>query len=121
MIPPVHDLRALLAGFTEHWAPRTFARLNGQDLRLVKFQGEFVWHRHPCDELFLVLAGAMRIHFRTGEVELQAGQACVIPAGTEHVTAADAECQALVIDAADEPNTGDAGGPRTAPRRGIGP
>lgn len=120
MIPPVHDLRARLASFEGHWAPRTFARLNGQDLRLVKFQGAFVWHRHGCDELFLVVDGHMRIRFRDGAQELGPGQLCVIPAGTEHLTEAEAECHALVLDAEGEPNTGDAGGPRTAPLRELG-
>ena len=121
MIPPVHDLAALLGGFQEHWAPRTFGRLNGNELRLVKFAGEFVWHRHACDELFLVVAGCMRIRFRDGAQSLGPGQLCIIPAGTEHITEADQECQALVMDAEGEPNTGDAGGERTAPLREIEP
>lgn len=121
MIPPVHDLAALLAGFQEHWSPRTFGRLNGNDLRLVKFAGEFVWHRHACDELFLVLSGRMRVRFRDGVRTLEPGQACIIPAGCEHITEADQECHALVMDAEGEPNTGDAGGDRTAPPQEIGP
>lgn len=120
MIPPVHDLKALLGSFQEHWAPRVFGRLNGSDLRLVKFAGEFVWHRHACDELFLVVAGRMTVRFRNGERHLEAGQLCIIPAGTEHITAAEEECQALVMDADGEPNTGDAGGERTASLRAIG-
>lgn len=119
MIPPVHDLKELLAAFQEHWAPRVFGRLNGNDLRLVKFQGEFVWHSHPCDELFLVVSGSMTIRFKGRERRLQAGQLCVIPAGTEHITSALEECQAMVMDAEGEPNTGDAGGERTATLREI--
>lgn len=119
MIPPVHDLAGLLGQFQEHWAPRTFGRLNGNELRLVKFAGEFVWHRHGCDELFLVISGQMRICFRDGERNLGPGQLCIIPAGTEHITRAETECQALVLDAEGEPNTGDAGGARTAPLREI--
>jgi mannose-6-phosphate isomerase-like protein (cupin superfamily) len=115
VIPPVHDLPGLLGTFWDHWAPRTFGRLNGSELRLVKFQGEFVWHRHACDELFLVLSGRMTLRFREGERNLKVGQLCIIPAGTEHITVAAEECHALVMDAEGEPNTGDAGGERTAP------
>ncbi|MBK8793579.1 MAG: cupin domain-containing protein [Holophaga sp.] len=114
MMPPRLDLPALLASFSDHWQPRTIGRFNGNELRLVKFQGEFVWHRHPADEMFLVVAGTMTLRFRDGEHRLEPGQACVIPAGTEHITLAESECQALVLDVEDEPNTGDAGGSMTA-------
>ena len=119
MIPPLLDLGDLLGRFQEHWAPRRIGRLNGSDLRLVKFAGEFVWHRHACDELFLVIQGRMTLRFRDGQHELGPGQLCIIPAGTEHITAATEECQALVMDAEGEPNTGDAGGDLTAALRAI--
>lgn len=119
MIPALLDLPSLLAAFSDHWRPRTIGRFNGNELRLVKFQGEFVWHRHPADELFLVISGSMILRFRAGEHHLGPGQLCVVPAGTEHITLAENECQALVMDAEDEPNTGDARGAMTAPIQGL--
>lgn len=91
----------------EHWRPKVVARLNGQELKLVKFQGAFPWHAHEReDELFLVWRGEMAIEFRDRRVELRAGEFCVVPRGVEHRTLADAEAEVLVFEPADTRNTG---------------
>ena len=84
--------------------------------KLVKFQGEFVWHDHKdTDEVFIVLDGEMTIHFRDGDASVKKGEMFVIPKGVEHKTCAKSECQAMLVEAAGTVNTGDAGGGKTAP------
>lgn len=110
------DLRAKLALIGEHWSPRVVAELNDYQFKLVKFEGEFVWHTHDdTDEAFLVIAGQMRIGFRDREVVVRAGELFVVPKGIEHITRADAECHALIIEPRGVVNTGDTGGEQTAP------
>ncbi len=109
------DLKAKLALFSEHWAPRVVAEVNDHQLKLAKFEGDFVWHAHAdADEAFLVLAGAMRIEFRDGVTHLAEGDLCVVPKGVEHRPRADAECHVLLIEPRGVVNTGDAGGERRA-------
>ncbi len=92
----------------EHWRPKVVAALNGQEVKLVKFQGEFPWHRHEReDELFLVWSGRMRLEFRDRSVELGAGELCVVPRGVEHRTCADTEAHVLIFEPAATRNTGD--------------
>jgi mannose-6-phosphate isomerase-like protein (cupin superfamily) len=101
--------------FSEHWSPKIVAELNDYQLKLVKFQGEFVWHEHAdTDEAFIVLTGAMRIEFRDGVVALGPGELFVVPRGVAHRPVADAECAALLIEPRGTVNTGDAGGDLTA-------
>ena len=110
------DLRAKLALIHEHWSPRVVAELNDYQFKLVKFEGEFVWHTHDdTDEAFLVIAGEMRIGFREREVVVRAGELFVVPKGVEHITRAGRECHALIIEPRGVVNTGDAGGAQTAP------
>ena len=91
----------------EHWRPKVIAQLNGQEIKLVKFQGEFPWHHHEKeDELFLVWRGQMTIEFRDHRVILEAGELCVVPHGVEHRTMADAEAEVLVFEPAQTRNTG---------------
>ena len=102
------NLGEAFASFDEHWRPRTAGFLNGQVIKLVKFQGEFVWHKHDdTDELFLVHKGAMTIRLRDRDVDLKAGEFFVIPRGVEHITLADHECEALLFERAGTRNTGD--------------
>ena len=109
------SLAEKLAKFRDHWAPRVIAEMNDYQLKLVKFQGDFVWHRHDdTDEVFLVLNGEMEIEFRDGAVILGAGELFVIPKGREHITRASSECHALLIEPRGVVNTGDAGGILTA-------
>jgi mannose-6-phosphate isomerase-like protein (cupin superfamily) len=98
-----------LASFSDHWAPRIVARYNDHEVRLVKVEGEFIWHSHDdTDELFLVLDGTLDIEMRDRTVTLQAGELFVVPRGTEHRPAArNGEVKLLLIDPKDMPNTGD--------------
>jgi mannose-6-phosphate isomerase-like protein (cupin superfamily) len=102
------NLAEKLALIHEHWRPKVVGELNGQEVKLVKFQGEFVWHTHAVeDELFLVIAGSMRVEFRDRVVTLNAGEFCIVPHGMEHRTAADNEAQVLLFEPAATRNTGD--------------
>jgi len=93
--------------FTEHWRPKVVARLNGQEVKLVKLQGEFPWHHHEtADEMFLVWKGVFRVEFRDRVVTLGAGEMVVVPAGVEHRTAADEEAEVLCFEPAGVLNTG---------------
>jgi len=105
-----------VALFHEHWSPRLVAEMNDYQFKLVKFAGEFVWHRHAdTDEVLLVLAGEMEIGFRDGAVVVRAGEMYVVPKGREHITRARAECHALIVEPRGMVNTGDADGALTAP------
>ena len=84
-MPEKVDLKAKLAMFSEHWSPRTIAEYNGNDVMVVKIEGEFVWHKHDdTDDFFLVLAGEMDIEMRDRTVTLGPGQMFVVPRGVEH-------------------------------------
>ena len=102
------DLAEKLAGFTEHWQPRTVAEFNGHDIMVVKAQGEFVWHKHDeTDDLFLVLRGELTIELRDGSVTLRAGDLFVVPKGVEHRPVAKEEVHLLLVEPSGTPNTGD--------------
>jgi mannose-6-phosphate isomerase-like protein (cupin superfamily) len=102
------DLRAKIELFREHWRPKIVAELNGQEVKLVKFQGDFVWHSHAdADELFLVWRGRMRLELRDRTLELEPGELVVVPRGVEHRTAADEETWAVIFEPAATRNTGD--------------
>jgi mannose-6-phosphate isomerase-like protein (cupin superfamily) len=106
-----------LAQIHEHWRPKVVAELNGQEVKLVKFCGSFVWHHHEAvDELFLGVRGRFRIELRDGVVEVGPGELVVVPRGAEHRTVADEEVAALVFETAATRNTGNVIDPRlTAP------
>jgi mannose-6-phosphate isomerase-like protein (cupin superfamily) len=107
-----------LATFSEHWAPRTVARLNGHDVMVVKVKDDFVWHKHDeSDDFFLVLKGRLEIDLRDRTVSLGPGELFVVPKGIEHRPRAREETHLLLIEPTGTPNTGDE---RTAaPRREI--
>ena len=114
-MPQVVNLAEKLAMFQDHWAPRVIAQMNDYQFKLVKFQGEFVWHSHAdTDEGFLVLDGEMEIAFRNETITLRAGELFVVPKGREHITRAASECHALLVEPRGVVNTGDAGGRLTA-------
>jgi mannose-6-phosphate isomerase-like protein (cupin superfamily) len=93
--------------FTEHWSPKVVAELNGQQVKVVKFQGPFVWHRHEQeDELFLVVRGRLRLEFREGHVWLEEGELLVVPRGVEHRPVADEEVHVVLFEPASTLNTG---------------
>jgi mannose-6-phosphate isomerase-like protein (cupin superfamily) len=104
-----------LAKFSERWSPRVIAQMNDYQFKLVRIQGEFVWHSHAeTDEVFIVLEGAMSIDLPDGRVELKSGEMFVVPRGVEHKPVAEAECKILLVEPVGTVNTGDAGGPLTA-------
>ena len=109
------NLKEKLGRFSEQWSPRIIAQMNDYHFKLVKLQGDFVWHSHPdTDETFIVLEGHLRIDFRDGRVDLQTGEMFVVPKGVEHKPFAETECTLMLIEPAGTLNTGDAGGDRTA-------
>ena len=97
-----------LAGFSDHWNPRIVGELNGQHVKLVKFQGPFVWHKHDNeDELFFVVKGRFRMEFRDRNVDLGEGDFLIVPRGVEHRPVADEEAQVMLFEPASTLNTGD--------------
>ena len=102
------SLSEKFALITEHWRPKIAAALNGQELKLVKFQGVFPWHHHRHeDELFLVWRGRMTIEFRDRPAAtLGVGELYVVPRGVEHRTLAAQEAEVLVFEPAATRNTG---------------
>ncbi len=104
-----------LAKISEHWSPRNIAQMNDYHFKVVKIQGEFVWHDHPeTDEVFIVLKGRFEIHFREGKVQLKEGEMFVVPKGMEHKPAAEQECHLLLVEPVGTVNTGDVVNERTA-------
>jgi mannose-6-phosphate isomerase-like protein (cupin superfamily) len=105
------NIDAMLARFAEHWSPKKIAQVNDYDVRIVKLQGEFTWHKHvDTDELFLVLSGELTILMRDRQVVLRPRELFVVPRGTEHCPRADAETAVLLLEPSSVINTGDAGG-----------
>jgi mannose-6-phosphate isomerase-like protein (cupin superfamily) len=101
------DIAEKFSRFSEHWRPKVVAEVNGQELKLVKVKGDFPWHHHDDeDELFLVWRGRFRIEFRDRIVDLRPGEACVVPRGVEHRTAADEEAEIIVFEPRAVRNTG---------------
>ena len=106
-LPAVVNLGEKLASFSDHWNPRIVDRYNGNEVRVAKLLGEFVWHSHAeTDEMFLVLSGDLTIEFRDGERRLGPGEFLVVPKGVEHRPVAASECEILIMDREGEPNTG---------------
>jgi mannose-6-phosphate isomerase-like protein (cupin superfamily) len=113
-VPAKVNLREAFARFTEQWSPKLVAELNGQHVRIVKVEGEFVWHRHDDeDELFLVVEGRLRIELRDRVVELEEGELLVVPRGVEHRPVATEEAWVLLFEPAATVNTGNVRGDRT--------
>jgi mannose-6-phosphate isomerase-like protein (cupin superfamily) len=93
--------------FSDRWRPKTIAELNGQEVKIVKVQGEFPWHHHDNeDEFFMVWKGLFRVEFRDRVVNLGPGECLVVPRGIEHRTCADEEAQILCFEPAGTLNTG---------------
>ena len=102
--------------FEEQWQPKVVAEMNDYQFKIVKLQGDFVWHEHSdTDEAFIVIDGNLRIDFRDGAVHLAAGEMFVVPKGVEHKPYAENEVKLLLIEPRGVPNTGEQGGERTAP------
>ena len=95
--------------FDDQWSPRVIAEMNDYQFKLVRIEGEFVWHRHEdTDETFIVIKGAFDMHYRNRVVPLQAGEMCVVPKGVEHKPVAATEAKVLIIEPRGVVNTGDA-------------
>lgn len=104
-----------LSKFNKHWSPRVIAEMNDYQFKLVKVQGEFVWHDHPdTDEVFIVIEGILDIEFRDGKVTLEAGEMFVIPKGLEHKPVAQSECKIMLVEPKGVVNTGEAESKLTA-------
>lgn len=104
------NLAEKLSQFSEQWAPRIVAKFNGNDIMVVRIEGEFVWHSHPnTDDFFLVLDGELDIELRDRTVRLGPGELFVVPTGVEHrPVARSGEVKLLLIEPTGTPNTGDA-------------
>jgi mannose-6-phosphate isomerase-like protein (cupin superfamily) len=113
------SLKEKFAAFSDHWSPKIVGELNGQHVKLVKFQGEFVWHHHDHeDEMFLVVRGAFRMDYRdeTGvecAMELAEGEFVVMPRGVEHRPVAEHEVEVMLFEPAGTLNTGNVRGKLT--------
>ena len=109
------DVEAAFATFDETWTPKIAAEVNDAQVKLVKLEGDFVWHSHEHeDELFLVHRGRLRIELRNGEVELGPGEMVVIPRGVEHRPDAGDGCEVILVEPASTVNTGEVREERTA-------
>ena len=113
------NLMEKLSRFDEAWSPRIVAELNGQQVKLAKLRGEFVWHHHENeDELFLVLDGRLRLELRDRTVVLDRGEMLVVPRGVEHRPVAEGEVHVLLFEPASTLNTGNVRCERTVDRPG---
>jgi mannose-6-phosphate isomerase-like protein (cupin superfamily) len=101
--------------FQEHWKPKVIAEMNDYQFKVVKIEGDFIWHDHEdTDETFIVLDGALRIDFRDGHVDLKEGEMYVVPKGVEHKPYAEREVKLLLIEPRGVTNTGHEKSERTA-------
>src|SRR5262249_4823652 len=102
------DVAESFTRFQERWSPKIVGQLNGQLVKLVRFQGEFVWHKHDAeDEMFLVIDGEFRMELRDRNIDLKTGQFVIVPRGVEHRPVAERECQVMLFEPASTLNTGD--------------
>jgi len=114
------NLAQKLSQIREHWRPKIIGELNGQEVKLVKCRGEFVWHHHEIeDELFLVVRGRLRIDFVDRSVELGPGELLIVPHGVEHRTVADEEVEVLLFEPAGVRNTGNVDDPTLTAPQGV--
>jgi len=115
MVYSAINFKEKLATFSDRWSPKIVAQMNDYHFKLVKIQGDFVWHNHAdADEVFIVLDGDVSIEFGDGKVDLRTGEMFVVQKGVEHKPFAEKECSMLLIEPAGTTNTGDAGGALTA-------
>ena len=109
------NFRQKFALFDEQWKPKVVAEMNDYQFKVVKLQGDFVWHDHKdTDETFIVIEGDLRIDFRNGAVHVSTGEMFVVPKGVEHKPYAESEVKLLLIEPRGVLNTGHEGGERTA-------
>jgi mannose-6-phosphate isomerase-like protein (cupin superfamily) len=109
------NLEDKLSKFSEHWSPKVIAEMNDYQFKLVKIEGEFVWHEHPdTDEVFIVIEGTMQIEFEDRTIELSEGEMLVVPKGVRHKPYAEEECKVMLVEPRGVVNTGDTGDELTA-------
>ena len=109
------NLREKLEKFSDHWSPKVIAEMNDYQFKLVKIEGEFVWHNHTdTDETFIVIEGEMKIEFEDKTVVLREGEMYVVPKGVDHKPYAEEECKIMIIEPRGVVNTGDIEGDLTA-------
>jgi mannose-6-phosphate isomerase-like protein (cupin superfamily) len=100
--------------FNEHWSPKIVGELNENHIKLAKFKGEFVWHKHDNeDEMFLVIKGNLIIKLRDKDLHINPGEFVIIPKGVEHITVAHEEVHVLLVEPKTTINTGDVSEDRT--------
>lgn len=111
------NLAQKFAQFSEYWSPKIVGELNGQQVKLVRFQGPFVWHHHDEeDELFYVVAGRFRMEFRDRAEWIEQGELIIVPRGVEHRPVAEAEVQVMLFEPRTTLNTGNVRNERTRER-----
>ena len=109
------NLKEKLSKFSDYWSPKVIAEMNDYQFKLVKIQGDFVWHNHDdTDETFIVIEGEMKIEFENETVELSEGDMFVVPKGVEHKPWAENECKIMIIEPRGVVNTGNSEGDLTA-------
>jgi mannose-6-phosphate isomerase-like protein (cupin superfamily) len=114
MTPEKVSLSQKFSLFSDHWRPKIAGELNDSYVKLVKFQGEFVWHHHQNeDELFLVVKGRMVIRFRDRDVWVNEGEFIIVPHGVEHMPVAPEEAQVVLLEPKSTLNTGNVENERT--------
>lgn len=97
-----------LSLFSEYWSPKIVGELNGQHVKLAKFKGEFVWHKHDNeDEMFMVIEGVLKIEFRDKTIVINKNEFLIVPKGTEHKPVAENEVSVMLFEPASTLNTGD--------------
>ncbi len=108
------NIRQKLSLFSEHWSPKIVGELNGQYVKLVKFQGPFVWHHHDNeDEMFLVVKGRFRMEYEDHSELIEEGEFVIVPRSIEHRPVADEEVHVMLFEPASTLNTGNVENERT--------
>ena len=111
----VINLQDKFSKFSEHWTPKVIAEMNDYQFKLVKIEGQFVWHNHSdTDEVFIVVEGKMFIQFENETIELNQGEMYVVPRGVQHKPYAEKECKVMLVEPKGVVNTGESSGDLTA-------
>lgn len=111
------NLAEKLARVSDYWSPKIVGELNGQQVKLVKFKGPFIWHHHDHeDELFYVVKGRFRMEYQDRSVEVAEGEFLIVPHGVEHRPVADQEVEVMLFEPATTLNTGNVRNERTRER-----
>jgi mannose-6-phosphate isomerase-like protein (cupin superfamily) len=111
------NLSTKFAQISDYWNPRIAGEVNGQQIKMVKILGEFIWHKHDNeDELFIVVEGLLTMEFRDRTVEVRPGEFLVVPRGVEHKPVARVVTYMVLIEPASTLNTGNVQNERTRPK-----